>query len=151
MSSNATTPAVQTRLVTTQADLTSAYAIRLQVFVVEQGVPAEIELDDLDAAAEQVLAVVDGVPAGTGRLVVDGDTGILGRLAVLQEARGTGLGQTLVETIEQRAAQLGLAVVELHAQTQARGFYERLGYAAHGAEYLEAGIMHVNMRKPLPS
>ena len=76
-------------------------------------------------------------------------TGILGRLAVGKAARGTGLGKLLVHAIEQRAAERGLAAVELHAQAHARGFYQQLGYAAYGDSFSEAGIEHVSMRKEL--
>jgi len=73
----------------------------------------------------------------------------LGRLAVTREARGLGIGAVLVRAIEEAARARGLAAVDLHAQTHALGFYERLGYVAYGTEYMEAGIPHRPMRRVL--
>ncbi|WP_343233410.1 GNAT family N-acetyltransferase [Streptomonospora sp. PA3] len=130
-------------------DRAAVFTIRGAVFVAEQRVPIAEEPDSRDADADHLLARIDGVPAGTGRLVAEGELGVLGRLAVLPEARGTGAGAALVRAIEERARELGLAEIELHAQTHALGFYERLGYTARGEEYLDAGIPHRDMRKPL--
>ncbi|MFJ2235625.1 GNAT family N-acetyltransferase [Streptomyces sp. NPDC087859] len=142
------------------ADRELCFAVRKEVFVAEQGVPEDLEYDAYDAVAVHVLAVrEDGVPLGTGRLLygaaaadkVGGDLtlGSLGRLAVTQEARGLGIGVALVRAIEDAARALGLAAVDLHAQTHALGFYERLGYEAYGPEYLEAGMAHRGMRRAL--
>ncbi|TQN31968.1 putative GNAT family N-acyltransferase [Haloactinospora alba] len=125
------------------------FTIRGAVFVAEQQVPVDEEPDSRDRDADHLLARLDGSPVGTGRMVVEGEQGLLGRLAVLPHARGTGAGKALVDGLEERAAKRGLAVVELHAQLHARGFYERLGYAAHGERFLEAGIPHLHMRKEL--
>ncbi|MFE5888709.1 GNAT family N-acetyltransferase [Streptomyces sp. NPDC056462] len=142
------------------ADREACFAVRKEVFVVEQGVPQEIEYDAYDAGAVHVLAVrEDGTPLGTGRLLhgeaaaakVDGDpsVGSLGRLAVHQAARGLGVGAALVRAIEEAARAQGLAAVDLHAQTHALGFYERLGYEAYGPEFPDAGIPHRAMRRAL--
>ncbi|WP_328683895.1 GNAT family N-acetyltransferase [Streptomyces sp. NBC_00343] len=142
------------------ADREACFAVRKDVFVVEQGVPQEIEYDDYDAVATHVLAVrEDGVPLGTGRLLYgevaeaktggDPTVGSLGRLAVTKEARGLGVGVALVRAIEDAARARGLAAVDLHAQTHALGFYERLGYEAYGPEFPDAGIPHRAMRRPL--
>ncbi|MCF1597555.1 GNAT family N-acetyltransferase [Streptomyces muensis] len=142
------------------ADREACFAVRKEVFVVEQGVPQEIEYDAYDAEAVHVLAVrADGLPLGTGRLLygeaaaakVGGDltVGSLGRLAVTQAARGLGVGAALVRAIEDAARARGLAAVDLHAQTHALGFYERLGYVAYGPEFPDAGIAHRAMRRAL--
>ncbi|MFG2118571.1 GNAT family N-acetyltransferase [Streptomyces sp. NPDC048710] len=142
------------------ADREACFAVRKSVFVVEQGVPQDIEYDAYDAVAVHVLAVrEDGVPLGTGRLLYgeeaaaktggDASVGSLGRLAVTREARGLGVGVALVRAIEEAARARGLAAVDLHAQTHALGFYERLGYEAYGPEYPEAGIPHRAMRRAL--
>ncbi|MGX1884307.1 GNAT family N-acetyltransferase [Streptomyces sp. NPDC055287] len=142
------------------ADLEACFAVRKQVFVVEQRVPADIEYDAYDAGAVHVLAVTaDGTPLGTGRLLhgpaaagkTGGDTtvGSLGRLAVSREARGLGVGAALVRAIEDAARERGLRAVDLHAQTHALGFYERLGYAGYGPEFPDAGIPHQAMRRAL--
>lgn len=145
------------------ADREACFAVRKEVFVVEQRVPAEIEYDAFDAEnadTVHVLAVgADGRPLGTGRLLYgeaaadktggDRAVGSLGRLAVSKAARGLGVGVALVRAIEEAARERGLAAVDLHAQTHALGFYERLGYVAYGAEFLDAGIGHRSMRRLL--
>lgn len=148
------------RLVTTPEERADAYAVRTDVFVTEQGVPVELELDDLDDTADHFVAYDDGRVVGAGRLVVEepgfegaepslGPVAHLGRLAVRPETRGTGLGVDLVRAIEVRAAERGLAVVALSAQTHALGFYERLGYSAYGPEFDDAGLPHRWMRRTL--
>lgn len=142
------------------ADREACFAVRKEVFVVEQGVDENIEYDAYDAVAVHVLAVrEDGVPLGTGRLLFgeaaatktggDPAVGSLGRLAVSRAARGLGVGAALVRAIEDAARARGLASVDLHAQTHALGFYERLGYAAYGPEFPDAGIPHRAMRRAL--
>ncbi|MER5226917.1 GNAT family N-acetyltransferase [Streptomyces flaveus] len=140
------------------ADREACFAVRKEVFVSEQQVPEDLEYDAYDADAVHVLAVrEDGVPIGAGRLLYgevaaaktggDRAVGSLGRLAVLKSARGLGVGIALVRGIEDAARARGLTAVDLHAQTHALGFYERLGYVAYGPEYLEAGIPHQAMRR----
>lgn len=142
------------------ADRKACFAVRQEVFVAEQGVPEEIEYDAYDDAALHVLAVGDdGTALGTGRLLhgaaaeakTGGDpaVGSLGRLAVTRAARGRGVGAALVRALEEAAAGLGLAAVDLHAQTHALEFYARLGYEAYGEEFLDAGIVHRAMRRKL--
>ncbi|MFF7200949.1 GNAT family N-acetyltransferase [Streptomyces sp. NPDC008141] len=145
------------------ADREACFAVRKDVFVVEQRVPADIEYDSFDeigTGTVHVLATADdGTPLGTGRLLhgpaaadrTGGDTsvGSLGRLAVTPGARGLGVGVALVHAIEDAARELGLVAVDLHSQTHALGFYERLGYAAYGEEFWDAGIGHRAMRRPL--
>jgi len=142
---------VTATLVTEAAELAAAYAVRRAVFVEEQGVSPEIERDDLDGSADHVVVRDHGEVVATGRLVVRADgTGLIGRMAVLAGARGTGTGAAVLRALESRARERGRRAVELHSQSQARGFYERAGYTAYGAEYVEAGIPHICMRKALP-
>ncbi|MFE3635578.1 GNAT family N-acetyltransferase [Streptomyces sp. NPDC059168] len=142
------------------ADREACFAVRKEVFVVEQGVAQDIEYDAYDAVAVHVLAVrEDGVPLGTGRLLYgaaaaaktggDASVGSLGRLAVARSARGLGVGAALVRAVEEAARARGLAAVDLHAQTHALRFYERLGYEAYGPEFPDAGIAHRAMRRVL--
>jgi predicted GNAT family N-acyltransferase len=131
------------------ADVAAAFAVRHEVFVVGQQVPPELERDAADGSAVHVVAEAGGRVVGAGRLVVDGAVGVLGRLAVLPELRGSGFGVQLVRLIEQQAVARGCTTVELHAQVPVRGFYQRLGYLAYGDEYDEAGIPHISMRKQL--
>ncbi|MEU3446673.1 GNAT family N-acetyltransferase [Streptomyces thermolilacinus] len=153
--------AYEIREVVSEEDRKAAFAVRREVFVVEQGVPEEIEYDALDATAVHVLAVraADGTALGTGRLLYGPDAadrtggedgvGALGRLAVTRAARGLGVGAALVRAIEEAARARGLKAVDLHAQTRALGFYERLGYEAYGPEFPDAGIPHRAMRRTL--
>jgi predicted GNAT family N-acyltransferase len=148
------------RLATLPADVAEALRIRHSVFVDEQGVPVDLEQDERDAAADHFLARHAGVAVGAGRMVVEpagfedldpalGEVAHLGRLAVLPEARGTGLGARLVRVIEARAAERSLRVVYLGAQTHALGFYRRLGYTEFGAEFDDAGLPHRHMSRRL--
>ncbi|MGW1637270.1 GNAT family N-acetyltransferase [Streptomyces lavendulae] len=150
---------VSVRVASSEADLAACYAVRTDVFVVEQSVPESIEYDAYDAVAVHVLAVgPDGEALGTGRLLHGPEAlgktgspeiGSLGRLAVRKSARGLGVGVALVRAIEAEAAGLGLTAVDLGAQTHATGFYERLGYVAYGPEFQDAGIPHRSMRRSL--
>lgn len=148
------------------AGLAAAHALRLAVFVDEQGVPVEEEIDDLDTAATTTHVLVrdrrqDGAVVGTGRLLTDpahpGEVHV-GRVAVAASARGTGAGAAMMRALEEIAlaehAASGLdgrrAVrVLLSAQVQAIGFYERLGYVVSGPVYLDAGIDHRDAAKTL--
>ncbi|QGV81095.1 GNAT family N-acetyltransferase [Streptomyces ficellus] len=152
---------VVVREAVSEADRKAGFAVRREVFVVEQGVPEDIEYDAYDATAVHVLAVrrADGTALGTGRLLYGADAagktggaegvGSLGRLAVARDARGLGVGVALVRGIEDAARARGLTAVDLHAQTHALGFYERLGYEAYGDEFQDAGIPHRAMRRVL--
>ena len=142
------------------ADRAAALAIRFAVFVNEQKVPAELELDHHDPTATHVLVVVDGRPAATGRLVTEppgfegldatlGPVAHLGRIAVLASDRGSGLGVAVVRALEERALADGACVAYLGAQVSAVGFYERLGYAAYGDVFDDAGIDHRHMTRAL--
>ncbi|MFD6419773.1 GNAT family N-acetyltransferase [Streptomyces sp. NPDC060194] len=152
--------AVTVRTAVDPADLEACFAVRKEVFVVEQRVPQDIEYDayDRDPSTVHVLAVGPDGPLGTGRLLTGapalgktGDEGVgsLGRLAVSRAARGLGVGAALVRGIEAAARERGLTAVDLHAQTHALGFYERLGYVAYGPLFPDAGIEHRAMRRTL--
>jgi predicted GNAT family N-acyltransferase len=145
-------PAAQ---VATPADWPEVAALRTRVFVDEQGVPPEIEQDAADATAVHVLSRgLSGELAGrvvaTGRLLLDGPTARIGRMAADAEVRGQGHGAAVLAELHRQALARGATEVELHAQLPARRFYERAGYAAVGEVYGEAGIAHVTMRRALP-
>ena len=124
-----------------------AQRIRETVFVAEQGVPAEIELDDWDERCEHVLAYdAGGRPVGTGRLLPDGH---IGRMAVLRQARGQGVGGLVLEALIERARERGMRRVALNAQTHAAAFYARFGFVVAGVAFMEAGIPHVAMERNL--
>ena len=121
-------------------------AIRRQVFIDEQGVPAELEWDAADAAALHWLAVSAGQALGTVRLLADGH---IGRMAVLASARRQGIGSALLLAAIARAAADGLAAVYLHAQLQALPFYLTHGFKAEEPVFMDAGIPHRTLRRAL--
>jgi len=124
-----------------------ARRIREHVFVHEQGVPLELEWDDQDSHCDHALAyAADGAAVGTGRLLPDGH---IGRMAVLKEWRGKGVGALLLQALIERARQRRHARVRLNAQVYAAGFYRRYGFEVSGTEFIEAGIPHVAMQREL--
>ncbi len=125
--------------------------IRHEVFVVEQSVPAEEELDAFDAVSLHILVHIKHgnntlCPVATGRLLPDGH---IGRVAVLKPYRRMGIGGLVMTELEKQAGIQGLETIELDAQLQAIPFYERLGYCAFGNIFTDAGILHRKMRKKL--
>lgn len=123
----------------------AALAVRERVFIQEQGVPAAIERDAHDATSRHVVAFgPDGAAIGTGRLLPDGH---VGRLAVLKEWRGRGVGAALFERLLNLAADAGMRWLELKAQTPAAGFYARYGFMPQGEEFQEAGMPHIAMAR----
>jgi len=134
------------------ADLPAVYALRHEVFVLGQDVPEDLERDEHDEVSDHAVGLLDGVVVATGRLLDPGSgVGTIGRMAVADAARRTGMGAAVLARLEERARERGLSAVELHAQVHARGFYDRAGYLPYGDTYLEAGIEHVSMRKELPA
>ena len=139
-----------TASVATAADMPEVAALRRRVFVVEQGVPPEIEQDAADATAVHVLSRdAAGRVVATGRLLVHGRTAGIGRMAADAGVRGRGHGAAVLAELQRQAVLRGVAEIELHAQLTARRFYERAGYTAVGEEYEEAGIAHITMRRAL--
>ncbi|MBX3663745.1 MAG: GNAT family N-acetyltransferase [Burkholderiales bacterium] len=131
------------RLASWSADGPMLQALRRAVFIVEQGVPEDMEWDEHDALSLHALAFDEhGAPVGTGRLLPDGH---LGRMAVLRERRRQGAGRAVLEFLLAQARRRGMHSVRLHAQTHAMGFYARQGFIAEGGEFMEAGIPHRRM------
>ena len=131
------------------ADQHALRALRTRVFIEEQQVPPSLEWDDLvDAACWHVLARdANGQPIGCGRLLPGG---VIGRMAVLPQARGRGVGAALLEALLQVARERGHGVVTLSAQVHALGFYAKAGFIAAGEVYPDAGIPHRAMSLVLP-
>lgn len=141
------TPEFRVRLVDWREAAPALSRIRTTVFVGEQKVPPEIEIDGRDPQCAHALAESgDGEAIGTGRLLPDGR---IGRMAVLAPWRNRGVGSALLEALMAQARERGLREVYLHAQSGARDFYARHGFVVEGGEYLEAGIPHVGMRAGL--
>lgn len=121
----------------------AASELRRRVFIEEQQVPKDEEWDGRDADCRHFLALHQGVPVGTARLLPDAH---IGRVAVLGSVRGLGIGAQLMQAAIAAARRDGHPAVELAAQTHALSFYRRLGFEAFGDEFMEAGIAHRNMR-----
>ncbi len=149
-------PAIEVQRITTTEQIAAALEIRRRVFIDEQRVPEEEEIDDHDGdpsevtSAVHVLATLDGGPVGTARLLLDdadhGDDGPgyphVGRVAVLAEHRRHRVGEALMHALHEEARDRGYAGITLGAQLHAIAFYEHLDYVARGAVFLDAGIEH---------
>jgi predicted GNAT family N-acyltransferase len=138
---------VEVRPAETEADRRACMRIRWTVFVEEQNVPPSLEADVHDASgAVHVLALLDGRPAGAGRFVlIGGGLARIGRMAVIRDARGKGIGMAILRFLEAEARKRGAERFTLNAQVDARGFYEKAGYQARGAVFADADIPHVRM------
>lgn len=140
------------RPVNYKAQCDQLHAIRRTVFIEEQNVPEELEWDEIDERCYHVVAfAADGTPIGTGRFLLDGH---IGRMAVLKEWRGKGVGSAILKMLLVLAQKEGFESVRLHAQAHAVGFYAKHGFKATGKEFMEAGIPHRAMTvklDPLPS
>ena len=132
------------------ADMQLAHAIRRRVFVEEQQVPEDIEMDADDAHAFHALAILDGVAIGCGRMVEHGAGEVkIGRMAVLLDHRGTGVGAQILRFLIDRARARGFRKAILHAQLTAEGFYLTEGFTPVGGVFDEAGIAHRLMERQL--
>lgn len=140
-------PACAIRIVDWTQGMADLRAVRLAVFVVEQGIPEELEWDADDALSAHALAEdAAGAAIGCGRLLPDGH---IGRMAVRAPWRGRGVGAALLERLVALARERGHSQVVLNAQTQAMPFYARHGFAPIGAPFAEAGIAHHAMARTL--
>ncbi len=125
-------------------ELPAIFALRKAVFVDEQAVDPQLEWDGRDADCTHVLAfAADATPIGTGRLLPDGH---IGRMAVLADWRGRGVGRALLDALVAEARRCGMDCVVLNSQVHAEGFYARAGFSASGEPFMEAGIPHRTMR-----
>ncbi|PFJ05040.1 GNAT family N-acetyltransferase [Bacillus cereus] len=143
---------MQSKLITEFTDLKTAFHIRKEVFVKEQGVPLEDEFDTFDQISKDckhILVYYNELPVGTGRIrFVDG-TGKLERICILKDYRKYGLGKVIIQTLEEIARNTKATKVKLHGQTQAEGFYKKLGYQTSSDVFMEDGIPHILMTKVL--
>ena len=125
-------------------DIEKVYALRNEVFVVEQNVPPEIEIDEEDKHATHIIAEENGVTVGCARVIFE-DGGHIGRLAVKKSERGKGIGREICLYIIDYCRENGYDRVWLNSQLHAVGFYEKLGFSRRGETFFEAGIEHVKM------
>lgn len=122
-------------------------AIREAVFIVEQGVPAELEWDGLDEGCRHALALShQGDAIGCGRMLADGH---IGRIAVLPQWRKQKVGTAIMEALLDDARAHGYKQVDVDAQTHAMPFYHRFGFVEHGEVFIDAGLPHIKMKLPL--
>ncbi|WP_121820485.1 GNAT family N-acetyltransferase [Halostella salina] len=149
MSHHADHDGLDVRVVRTDAEYDDALAVRFAVFVEEQGVPKDLEVDEYEDDAVHFVAYLDDDPVGAARLREYGDDAKVERVAVLPPHRGEGHGAEIMREVEGVAAARDYARIVLHAQTRAAGFYDNRGYERVGEEFEEAGIPHVEMVKNL--
>lgn len=142
---------IQIKRAETAQELKGARSLRFKVFVEEQGVPRELEIDALDATAVHAIALRDGSVVGTGRLVIDASANgaIIGRMAVTPTQRRRGVGSGILVFLEAEARSRGVGRITLHAQSYVKEFYARHGYQEEGEPFLEVGIPHIQMSKDL--
>jgi len=138
---------IEVIIVSNDQQLKDAYKVRKKVFVDEQHVPEEEEIDHLESKATHFVLYQEGNPIGAGRLrIVDG-YGKVERICVLKESRASGAGKAMMDTIEAYANEQGINLLKLNAQTHALPFYSKLGYEIVSEEFLDAGIPHKSMIK----
>lgn len=147
MTDPASDPAFRVEAIDYATGIDALRAVRETVFVQEQQVPIELEWDELDPRCAHVLARdAEGRPIGTGRLTPERT---IGRMAVLRDWRGRGVGDALLQALIAEAERRQWTEVSLHAQVSAIGFYARHGFVPEGERYMEAGIEHLDMRRQL--
>lgn len=133
-------------------DFPAIQHIRSLVFQIEQGVTADLEFDGKDETADHLLASLDGQPVGTARIRrLDDRTAKVERVAVLNAARGLGIGKRIMVEALAFLTNARIAEVHIHAQAAVQDFYEQLGFEPEGEVFMEAGIPHVKMKKLLTS
>ena len=137
------------KLVENEAEMEEALGVRFRVFVSEQNVPMDEELDEIDSSATHAIAIHNGQGVATGRVFYrdDDSAARIGRMAVDTSWRRHGVGRRLLTFLEQEATKRGVSTYILNAQVYVKDFYAANGYQERGEEFLEAGIVHVLMRK----
>ena len=138
---------ITVKLVQTEQDMEAAVSVRFRVFVDEQSIPPEEELDEYDAIATHAIAMEDGQAVGTGRMYFEGGEARIGRMAVDSSHRRRGVGGLILRFLEEEAKAQGATEFVLHAQDYVKAFYVSHGYTEHGEPFLEVDIPHVEMRK----
>ncbi|MBH8603030.1 MULTISPECIES: GNAT family N-acetyltransferase [unclassified Thermoactinomyces] len=141
---------IEIKTVESETELQQAFSIRRTVFIHEQKVPEDLEMDEWEQSATHFLALEDGKPIGTCRLRwISSQEAKVERVAVLAHKRNTGAGRKLMLAVEETARLKEARAIRLNAQIQVVPFYEKLGYRTNGAPFFEAGIEHIPMIKEL--
>jgi predicted GNAT family N-acyltransferase len=138
---------LEVKQVSTKEQLEDAYTVRRTVFVHEQQVPEEEEIDQFEDDSTHVVLYDNKEPVGAGRVRVLDGIGKLERICVLSTSRQKGAGKLIVDKLEDVATAQGVRKLKLNAQTHAIPFYERLGYETVSDVFMDAGIPHVTMIK----
>lgn len=137
------------RVVETPEEKQQAFDVRTTVFVDEQNVPPEVEIDTYDEQAVHLIGFEDDLPMAASRVRFVDDFGKLERICVLKHQRGKSYGTSIIESMEDIIKNNGYKKAKLNAQTQTIHFYQRLGYSVVSEEFMDAGIPHVTMTKQL--
>jgi predicted GNAT family N-acyltransferase len=137
------------KIAITEEELKQAFALRIEVFVDEQRVPPNLELDELDKTAIHFIALNDSQVVGCGRIVMKSDHAHIGRVAVKKCYRKGGVGKGLMLAMMDFAKEKGAREVILHSQIQVIPFYESLGFTKHGKTFMDAGIEHIEMSRSI--
>ncbi|WP_406662151.1 GNAT family N-acetyltransferase [Methanolobus sp. ZRKC3] len=126
-----------------------AFSVRKEVFIIEQDIDEEIEVDEFDDISWHLVLYDSGKPVATGRIFKKADSFVIGRICVLKEYRGRSIGNLLMELLMERANDLGARRLRLDSQLYAIDFYRRFGFREYGEIFLDAGIEHLKMVKEI--
>ncbi|MBT2639255.1 MULTISPECIES: GNAT family N-acetyltransferase [unclassified Bacillus (in: firmicutes)] len=141
---------MEVKIVNNEQELADAFEVRKAVFIHEQNVPEEEEIDQFESDSVHFVLYDDkGKAAGAGRFRVLDGIGKVERICVLKENRKTGAGVAVMNKIEEYAKSQGISTLKLNAQTHAIPFYSRLGYETVSEEFMDAGIPHKTMKKSI--
>ncbi|WP_458414268.1 GNAT family N-acetyltransferase [Schinkia sp. CFF1] len=135
------------KIVTAPYELVDAFSVRKKVFVEEQKVPMDLEIDEFENSAVHFVLYDGKEPVGAGRVRELGDTLKVERICVLDTYRSKGCGKLIMEKAEEIAKEKDSKKLKLNAQTHAEGFYKKLGYETISGIFMDAGIPHVTMVK----
>ncbi|MFC4620152.1 GNAT family N-acetyltransferase [Camelliibacillus cellulosilyticus] len=140
---------MEVKVVENHMEYEDALEVRKKVFIVEQQVPEDLEIDEFEDTSIHFVAYDQGQAVGAGRLRKKGDDAKVERICVIPERRGQHIGGLIMRAVEAEAEKMGCEGLLLNAQCHALPFYEKLGYIVTSDEFEEAGISHVEMRKNL--
>ncbi|PAF11150.1 GNAT family N-acetyltransferase [Shouchella clausii] len=141
-----------TKVAASEQEHSDCASVRHHVFIEEQGVSPSIERDQYDESATHIIMYDEKTPIGTGRVrLLAHNEAKIERVCVVKEKRRSGAGKQLMTALEEASARMGAKAAKLNAQTHASYFYEKLGYTVTSPEFIDAGIPHVTMSKPLTS